>query len=707
MENKKKKKSFFKKFKRQNKFLSISYIIIGILYLISLVFFTRSILSLSGIETLIRVLILAVFYIHLLLYLLLGIILMFTSKNKRFVVLLIITVIYAPILSLVSFYVDKTFGIIDNVQKKYVNYTSVMVSLKDTTEYKKIGMIRSKDDPTGYIIPKDIIKTENIDAEIIEYDDYISMMTELYDKNIDALFTSDGYITMFNSFEKFSSIASETKVVYSMTKRLENIDNITYTTKDLTEPFTILLMGVDGTGDGIASSSSFNGDSLMMITFNPKTLSATIFSIPRDTFVPIACNKNTENKINSSAYGGTTCVVNTIENLTGIDIDYYVKINFTGVVKIVDDLGGIVVDVPIEFCEQDSERRFGEYEICLKKGIQTLDGEQALALARHRHSLPLGDFQRVQNQQLVVESMIASVKNIRSVEDFYTILNDVANNVDTNMSTTQILSLYNVLKNILINKLNDSASLSIQKTYLTGYDLTMYMPSTRSYVYTFQYYRKSLEDIVRAMKVNLELEQEKTIKTFSFSINEPYEKYIAGKTYYNENHRELLPNFVGQSKSYAENWVLDKEIDLKFEEVDESHEYFNSSYSNGQIIMQSAHHGQLVDRLKELKLYIITKNEEDVKTDKEDDETSENEDTQNATLPNFIGSTLLDFNNWKNDLKNVNMIIETKPLTVDDILELGITEFKNDQIYKMSHKAGTNLEDISTLVVYYYSELEI
>ena len=119
----------------------------------------------------------------------------------------------------------------------------------------------------------------------------------------------------------------------------------------------------------------------------------------RDTFVAISCYGGTESKINSSAYGGTSCVVKTIENLTDIKIDYYVKINFTGVVKLVDDLGGVEVDVPIKFCEQDSQRRKSEeYRICLDKGVQVLNGEQALALSRHRKTLPLGDFQRVQHQ---------------------------------------------------------------------------------------------------------------------------------------------------------------------------------------------------------------------------------------------------------------------------------------------------------------------
>lgn len=696
---KKKLKNFINKFKMQSKPLSISFLAVTIIYFIFLVLFTRSILSLVGIENLLRALVLTLLYVYLISLMLFGVVLLFLGKKKTLIALLIIACIIIPIMGVGSFYIDKTYGIINKVQKKYINYTSYMVSLNETVEYKKIGRISAKEDPTGYIIPELMIKEFKITGEIVEYDDYISMMAALYDKEIDALFVAESYVTMFSSYEKFENIAKETKVVYEKSKELENVDSIQYTAKDLTEPFTMLLMGVDATGDGIASSSSFNGDTLMLITFNPKTLSATMFSIPRDTFVPISCNGNQESKINSSAYGGTTCVVNTIQNLIGINIDYYVKINFTGVVKLVDDLGGIYVDVPMTFCEQDSERRFGEHEICLEKGYQKLNGEQALALSRHRKTLPLGDFQRVQNQQLVVEAMGKSLKNLESLDAFYQILDDVINNIDTNISTAQILSLYNVVKNILINQVGDT-KFSIQKTYLTGYDLTAYLPSMGGYVYTFQYYRQSLDEIVNAMKVNLELESPTIIKNFRWSANENYEPYVAGKTYYNEKRRELLPNFIGSTISIVETWTTERNVELKKETVTSTSPLYNATLPNGYIINQSAHAGILADTISSLTIYIIDKNgttDASVENEKKDEEKDE-------TLPNFIGKTIDEFDKWASSLIDANLIINKEPLSPDDVLE--IDDLEANKIYKQSSSDGTKLSDISTLTVYYYKEQE-
>ena len=106
---------------------------------------------------------------------------------------------------------------------------------------------------------------------------------------------------------------------------MENQDVIEGTNRPITEPFTILLMGVDSMYDGLSKNAAFNGDTLLLVTFNPNTLNATMFGIPRDTYVPIACRDNRENKINSAAAYGSKCMVDTIENLIELDIDYYMK----------------------------------------------------------------------------------------------------------------------------------------------------------------------------------------------------------------------------------------------------------------------------------------------------------------------------------------------------------------------------------------------
>ena len=111
----------------------------------------------------------------------------------------------------------------------------------------------------------------------------------------------------------------------------------------------MLLMGIDSTEEGLDKNAVANGDSLMLVTFNPKTLNATMLSIPRDSYVPISCFVGKyENKITHAAWHGTDCMMQTIEDYFGITIDYYAKVNFKGLVHLVDAVGGIDVEVPAD-----------------------------------------------------------------------------------------------------------------------------------------------------------------------------------------------------------------------------------------------------------------------------------------------------------------------------------------------------------------------
>lgn len=620
-------KILFNKLKKCSKPLKFLFSISLICYTATLIYLTINLLSLSGIETFIRIGALVLFYIFLIGYLIAGLVTIISKKKKTFIFLSIIVLLLSIIFGFVSYYINITYNKVDTISKKYVTYTSNLIAMKDTNEndIEKIGIISNTDDIEGYVLAQEIIKRENIEKDKLEeFDDYYEMLTNLYAGELDAVFISSNYAVSFSTEDLFANIAQDVKVIYEYSKKMENQDILSDETssKKLTEPFTILLLGVDSEKDGLDANQAFNGDTLMMITFNPNTMNATMFSIPRDTYVPIACRNNAENKINSSAAYGTKCVIDTIENLTTIDIDYYVKVNFKGVVDLVDALDGIEVDVPVSFCEQDSNRLFGDNEICLKPGIQALNGEAALALSRHRKTLPLGDFQRVQHQQLVVEGIAKKAKTVRSVSDFYEILDAISKNIDTNMSTSKMLSFYNVFKKMLTTSLNDDAFITIDRTYLIGNDLSIYNPSTKMNMYTFQYNRNSLKEIVKLMKVNLELEEPEMIKTFGFSINEKYEQYVAGKNvtggeYVPKNattspttskNNDIMPNMVGQNVAYAQSWAKARNITLSINYISENDSLYNKNYSNGTIVTQSIAANSNVNGISTLVISVIKQN---------------------------------------------------------------------------------------------------
>jgi len=470
------------------------------------------------------------------------------------------------------------------------------------------------------------------------------MLGDLYNDKINGLFISTNYPLTYKNYENYTNIENETKIIYSYEKEMKNQDLVLSSNKKLTEPFTILLLGVDSAKNGLNENTIFNGDTMMMITFNPKTLNATVFSIPRDTYVPISCYGGNSNKINSSAVGGTSCVINTLENLTDIDIDYYVKINFKGVVELVDALNGIEVDVPIEFCEQDSNREFGENEICLDKGEQTLNGEEALALSRHRKTLVSGDFQRVEHQQLIVEAIAKKAKTIRSVDTLYDILNAISNNIETNIKTSEMLNLYNVGKNILFK---NNANINLQKTFLTGYDLTMLIPGLGN-VYTFQYYEESLNEIIKAMKINLEQEEPELIKTFNFSVNYNYEVPVIGKEYYSVKRNETIPNFVDSSISYLENWANSRNITINKNYITEGMDGYNEN-KDGIITYQDVPNGTLVSTISTININVIKVEEKIIEETENKEETIEkNNETDKEINKEIIQDEILD------DITNIN-----------------------------------------------------
>lgn len=539
------------------------------------------------------------------------------SKNKkiRYVIVLLLALIIGGGLGYVGYYIQEIYSRLNAFNKTTYEYSSALITFDEkykdieTLNKGKIGIISDENDIEGYILAKEILEKNGITATLATYEEPEDLIYALYNKRVDASLVPADYVGMYSTHDEFKDIEEKAIEIDKITKDFteEEVQEIesryeeqeeTTTIKSMTEPFTVLLLGVDSTANKLNKNAAFNGDTIMLISFNPKTMSATMFSVPRDTYVKVTCSGNKYKKINSAAYGGSKCMINTLEQWTGIDIDYYVKINFKGVVDLVNSLGGIDVDVPMEFCEQNSKRKFGKNLICLKPGMQHLNGEQALALARHRKTLLLGDFTRGQNQQIVVEGMMNAIKNLRSANDVLSVLDAIKNNIDMNMKTKEILSLYDVAKNMMFNK--DTNMLNIQKTFLRGYD--MYVWSGSINIYSFHNWNGSLKDIVNAMKVTLGQKKATVVKKLNFSLNKEYERYIAGNGYYSETRRTRIPSFTGKSLTYAKSWLANNGISVSTTTVSCNSSKYQSKYGGNIVIGQSVHKNTLSLNVSSIKL---------------------------------------------------------------------------------------------------------
>lgn len=609
---------FIKRLKNSNKVYLSILIITLITYLIGYIIFVKNIAVLTGIETLVRLILIVLFGIWFLVWLVMGLVYVFNKKYSSFIIMIIFTLLFNGIFFVAGYYIDTIYKEIDSISKDTINYTTYLINMKDTefNSDSKIGIISDTTNIEGNILAKELINKDNLPNKLYQYDDFYVMLDDLYSGKIDACFVSSNYTILFAVEEKYQNIKDDTKVVLQYSKEMKNQDNISYTNKKLTEPFTVLVMGVDSEANGLNANGAFNGDTLMMITFNPKTLSASMFSVPRDLYVPISCRNNALAKINSSAAYGTKCVINTMKQLTDIDIDYYVKMNFKGVVDLVEALGGIDINVEEPWswynagvnyggkvCEQNSNREFGDKIVCMDPGFQTLNGEQALAYARNRHQYLGSDLDRIRHQQDVVEAIVEKAKTLRSFDDFKNVLNAVQKNMDTNMTTDQILSLYDVGKSILVNTLNgNEVKFSIYKTTLETYSLPVFLGySTTS---ALGYYKDSLEDIKKMMKTNLELLEKIPNKTFSIDYNENYTLKFYGKKIYGAKSVATMPNLIGSSKDYVSNWAVSNGINLTTIEVYEGDEHFNYLYADGIVADQSIHVNSVIDTGTNLTVYI-------------------------------------------------------------------------------------------------------
>lgn len=607
-----------RKLKKSNLVIRIIYYLVTICYLVSSILFIKSLLNLTGIETGIRIIAIIFFIIYFLLYVFINFLNLLRRKYKGLIISTIFSLLFILIFFIGSYYINYVYSNINNMQEsEKITYNIYLITLKDTefSSESKIGVISDKIDKDNNELSTKLYKKKNLKNEIVEYNDYIKMLDDLYNKVIDGAIVPGNYDTLFRNEEGFENIVYDTKVIYEYSEQKKNEDLNIVSDKDFSEPLTFLFLGVDSEGDGLNAKAAFNGDTLMLMSFNPKTLRSVLLSIPRDTYVPIACNNNRYAKINSSAAYGTGCVISTINKFLDINIDYYVKINFKGVVDLVEAVGGVEVDVEAptymanayggKVCEQNSDRQWGDKLVCINPGLQVLNGEQALAYARCRHMYIGSDLDRVRHQQQVVEALANKVLHFNSIKEFQDILNAVSKNIATNMDTDTILSGYNVAKNVLGNKLSGKDSLNIQKASLETYSLNVYVPSQGRKTSAQGYYESSLEDIKKAFNIVLGKETEEPIKTFSFSVNETYEIYRPGKGKRTGQSGALLPSFVGKSISEAQSFCNSNNINLEIKYVDSGSEHYNDKVAVGLIGDQSVHKDVLLSTVSNLTVYVV------------------------------------------------------------------------------------------------------
>lgn len=266
---------------------------------------------------------------------------------------------------------------------------------------------------------------------------------------------------------------------------------------------SILLMGVDSS-DTRENAESARTDALMVATLNKDDKSVKLVSIPRDSLVYIP-EVGYETKINHAhAYGQEQAVIDTVEGLLEIPIDYWVRVNFDSFIDVVDALDGVTVDVPYEFTEQDSKDR--PNAIHLYPGVQELDGEQALALARTRKLD--NDIERGKRQQEVLKAIIDRTISLKSILKLDDVVDAVGANMEMSMKTKEAKSF--------VSYGTSGKNLKIENITLEGMD---YQPGN---AYFWKLDEDALAETIKELQEHLEYEPKSTTveNESNSSINE-------------------------------------------------------------------------------------------------------------------------------------------------------------------------------------------
>ncbi|KEK22011.1 LCP family protein [Bacillus gaemokensis] len=276
--------------------------------------------------------------------------------------------------------------------------------------------------------------------------------------------------------------------------------------KPITNNVSLLIMGIDENQERQKEyNGAFHTDALLLATFNKDDKTVKLTSIPRDTYtyVPIEKKKDKithaygRGFVKNGKDGGPQASVEAVEKLLHVPVDYFVKFNFNSFIKVVDGLGGIEIDVPVEFTEQNSKDE--PDAIHLKKGVQSLTGEQALALARTRHID--NDAMRGQRQQLVIEAILNKLKSVGSITKVGKMIDAVDGDFKTNLNLDDILSFYKYGLNA-----------SIDKIQLAGDDLYLPNGPKGERVYYYNPDIKSLRELSSTLRKHLGLSEQQVEK---------------------------------------------------------------------------------------------------------------------------------------------------------------------------------------------------
>lgn len=378
--------------------------------------------------------------------------LLFNFKNKVYRVLkylfLVLTIILATIYSYGIYTLDKTLNIFSNILTLNEEVTNYYLIVLSSSNYEESSDLYNK--TLGYYTntEEEVLTSIKLDLIYQEENDINELKNKLLDKKVDAILVSGIILNLYE--ESDSTFSSQIKIIDTIGIRSE-LKDITKKVSIKNTPFNILISGIDTYGDiNITSRNDVN----IVVTINPNTNEILLTWIPRDYYVTLHGTSGYKDKLTHASYYGINMNIQTVEDILDIDINYYVKVNFTTVVELVDEIDGIDIY---------SDRDLNIGDCTIKEGINHLNGKCALAYSRERHSYADGDRHRGRNQQEVITSIFEKLSQGTTIISEY---NNIISVLDGKFATDINLDEFS---SFIKHELNDLPLYSIKSIQLDGY----------------------------------------------------------------------------------------------------------------------------------------------------------------------------------------------------------------------------------------------
>lgn len=382
----------------------------------------------------------------------------FATRNLGFGIgMLVLSVFLTAVLIFITFAVNKVDQTIQNVvDNGNENVTEMVIvvmkdskveDLTDLNQYA-IGYVLDSDEEACKKVLEDI-KTNAGGVRLDEFDDKFKMIDALYAKTINAVVINKAYIDMIDEIEGYESFSEDVKMIYSAD--IKSYINIVPEHVTNLDAFIVYFSGIDTFGwVGARSRSDVN----ILAVVNTKTRHIQLINTPRDMAVTLPIGAGQRDKLTHAGLYGVNTSMGALKTFYGgINIDFYVKMNFSGFEEIIDNLGGIDVESKFDFTVEPIKH----YTV----GINHLTGIEALAFARERHAFPAGDYERGRNQMAVIKAMIKKITSPDMLYRYNDVLDSISGSFQTNMSADDIYSLVRM-------QLSDNREWTIEDYTITG-----------------------------------------------------------------------------------------------------------------------------------------------------------------------------------------------------------------------------------------------